>query len=185
MRQERNPVTAPLHTGRDQYRLMIKWSSGQGQKYLSTPIPYCVRGKGMIAKVQLKVGKVNKWKNSRCPNWIRVEYFPGFTSLQILQEIQNNLHERNIKPEEFTGRIVFMSMFNDIDWTRQGNDGICFSNPEEVKEYAKIPRHTVMQCSRVSVLWVVEFWKRRMPGDTKHFNSDASNTELLFRIILQ
>ena len=30
-----------------------------------------------------------------------------------------------------------MSMFNDIDWTRKGNDGICISNAEKVKEYAK------------------------------------------------
>ena len=28
-------------------------------------------------------------------------------------------------------------MFKDIDWTRIGNDGICTSNSEEVKEYAK------------------------------------------------
>ena len=28
-------------------------------------------------------------------------------------------------------------MFNDIDWTRKGNDGICISNSEKVKEHAK------------------------------------------------
>ena len=37
--------------------------------------------------------------------------FPGFTSLQILQEIHDNLQKRNIEPEEFTDRIIFMSMF--------------------------------------------------------------------------
>ena len=35
-------------------------------------------------------------------------------SLQILQEIQNNLQKRNVEPEEFTDRIILMSMFNDV-----------------------------------------------------------------------
>ena len=39
--------------------------------------------------------------------------------------------------KNFTDRVIFMSMFNDIDWTRTGNDGICISNSEKVKEYAK------------------------------------------------
>ena len=52
--------------------------------------------------------------------------FPGFTSLQILQEIQDDLQKRNSEPEKFTDRIIFMSMFNDIDWTRKGNEIILF-----------------------------------------------------------
>ena len=41
----------------------------------------------------------------------------------------------------------------------------------------------VIQCSRVSVLWVVASWTKNTQRDTIHFNADASNTELLFRII--
>ena len=55
---------------------------------------------------------------------------PGLSSLQILQKIQDDLQERNIELE-FTDRIIFMSIFNDIDWTRKGNDGICISNSEK------------------------------------------------------
>ena len=44
---------------------------------------------------------------------------------------------KNIKPEEFTDRVIFMSMFNDIDWSRRGNDEISISNAEKVKYYAK------------------------------------------------
>ena len=51
--------------------------------------------------------------------------FQGFSSLQILQKIRDDLQERNIEPEKFTDRIIFMPMFKDIDWTRKGNDGIC------------------------------------------------------------
>ena len=47
--------------------------------------------------------------------FVELEKFPGFTSLQILQEIQRDLAGKNIQPEEFKDRIIFMSMFNDID----------------------------------------------------------------------
>ena len=42
----------------------------------------------------------------------------------------------NIKPEEFKDRIIFMSMFNDIDWSKRKNDEDCISNAEKVKECA-------------------------------------------------
>ena len=29
-----------------------------------------------------------------------------------------------------------LSVFNDTDWSKKGNDGICFSNAEKVKNYA-------------------------------------------------
>ena len=63
--------------------------------------------------------------------------FSGFTSLQILQETHNDLEKRNIEPEKFTDRIIFMSMFNDNNWTINGNEEICISNSEKVKMYAK------------------------------------------------
>ena len=34
-------------------------------------------------------------------------------------------------------RIIFMSMFNDIDWTRRGNSEECISSSEQVKNYAE------------------------------------------------
>ena len=40
----------------------------------------------------------------------------GLTSLEILQKIEKNLQDQNIEPEHFQGRIVFMSMFDDIAW---------------------------------------------------------------------
>ena len=58
----------------------------------------------------------NRWRT----NWIRVENFPGRTSLQLLQKIQEYLNVRKRKPEQFEGIILFMSMFNDIVWTKKG-----------------------------------------------------------------
>ena len=45
--------------------------------------------------------------------------FPGLTSLEILQKIQKDLQDRNIEPEKFEDRIIFMSMFKDIEWTKR------------------------------------------------------------------
>ena len=115
-----------------------------------------------------------------------------------------------------------MSMFNDIDWTRKGNVGICFSNSEKVKEFAngfsqghspffgpgdEKKWYGTLLCAsegmwNSTAIQMVERFKdtghpvfkstsalsrgilkRKNNNDTLHFNADASNTELLFRII--
>ena len=40
-------------------------------------------------------------------------------------------------PENFTGRIIFMSMFNDISWRSRDNEKECESNAQLVSLYAK------------------------------------------------
>ena len=42
--------------------------------------------------------------------------FPGFTTLQLCNKVQVFLSKMSEKPEYFTGRIIFMSNFNDISW---------------------------------------------------------------------
>ena len=49
--------------------------------------------------------------------------------MEILQKIQKDLH-RNTEPENFEGRIILMSMFNDIEWTKRGNSENCILNSE-------------------------------------------------------
>ena len=39
--------------------------------------------------------------------------FPGFTTLQLCDKINDLLSDLGQKPETFTGRILLMSMFND------------------------------------------------------------------------
>ena len=60
--------------------------------------------------------------------------FPGFSSLSILREIQRDLERENIQAEDFKDRIIFMSMFNDIEW--KTNDENCISNAEKINTYA-------------------------------------------------
>ena len=44
---------------------------------------------------------------------------PGASALDIKQLVQTHLNGRN--PESFEDRIIFMPMFNDIEWTKKGN----------------------------------------------------------------
>ena len=63
--------------------------------------------------------------------------FPGFTSLQLCDRISNLLSSLGQSPETFTGRILFMSMFNDISCDGKDNKEQCLKNAEFVKTFAK------------------------------------------------
>ena len=56
--------------------------------------------------------------------------------LELLHEIQRKMAENRIRPKVFKDRIIFMSMYNDIDWTTDGHLEKCVSNFIEVKTYA-------------------------------------------------
>ena len=51
--------------------------------------------------------------------------FQGFTILQLSNEIQELLSRLSVEPENFAGRIICMSMFNDISWRSQDNAQEC------------------------------------------------------------
>ena len=73
-------------------------------------------------------------------NWWRtdrVNISPGLTSLEILQKSLEDLQDRNIEPEKFKDRIISMSMFNDIGWTKRGNSENVFQIQKKLKKYAK------------------------------------------------
>ena len=63
--------------------------------------------------------------------------FPGFNTLQLSQEVQELLLRLNETPENFTGRIIFMSMFNDISWGSRDNKIECESNSQLVSLFAR------------------------------------------------
>ena len=63
--------------------------------------------------------------------------FPGFTTLQLSQEDQESLLRLSETQENFTGRIIFMSMFNDISWGSKDNKKECESNAQLVFLCAK------------------------------------------------
>ena len=66
-----------------------------------------------------------EWKN-----------FLGFTTVGILNQIQQMMGELQREPENFTGRIIFISMFIDIVWDAKGNE-FSENNSKTIKKYAE------------------------------------------------
>ena len=66
--------------------------------------------------------------------------FPGFTTLQLCGKINDQLSRLGRlgeTPETFTGKILFMSMFNDISCDGKGNEEECVANVKVVSILAK------------------------------------------------
>ena len=57
--------------------------------------------------------------------------FPGFNTLQLSEEIKSLLLRLGETPENFTGRIIFMSMFHDISCGSRDNEKECESSDLE------------------------------------------------------
>ena len=56
--------------------------------------------------------------------------------LQTLVEIQNMMAEIKCELEQFPGRTIFMSMYNDIAWREKRNEESCIAKSQTVAEYA-------------------------------------------------
>ena len=63
--------------------------------------------------------------------------FPGFSTLQLSHKVQDLLLRLGETPENFTGRIFFMSMCNDISWGSKDNKKKFESNAQLVPLFAK------------------------------------------------
>ena len=59
--------------------------------------------------------------------------FPGFTTLQLYGKVTDLMSDLGQTP----GRILFVSMFNDISCDRKGNKEECLANAKVVSIYAK------------------------------------------------
>ena len=62
--------------------------------------------------------------------------FPGSTTLQLVKEVQKVMNKMS-DPDQFQGRVVFMSMFNDIVWGIKDNEQECLANVTLVSVFAK------------------------------------------------
>ena len=51
---------------------------------------------------------------------------PGCTTLHLVQEVQQFMNKM-CEPEQFQGRIIFMSMFNNITWESKDNETECIA----------------------------------------------------------
>ena len=75
-------------------------------------------------------------------NWwwadgIWVEYFPRIHHIAALQQSPKSFMSKTSDPLEFKGRIIFMSMFNDISWWCEDNERECSANADLVSKNAR------------------------------------------------
>ena len=63
--------------------------------------------------------------------------FPGFNTLQLNEEVKSLLYRLGETPEKFTGRILFMSMFNDISCGTKDNTTECLANAKLVSLHVR------------------------------------------------
>ena len=63
--------------------------------------------------------------------------FPGFNTLQFSDEVKKLLYRLGETPEHFTGKILFMSMFNDNSCGTKDNEKECLASARLVSLYAR------------------------------------------------
>ena len=73
----------------------------------------------------------------REPTRFEWNIFPGFTTLQFCDKVKSLLSRLGKTPENFTGRILFMSMSNDISCGTKDNEEECLANARLVSLYAR------------------------------------------------
>ena len=60
-----------------------------------------------------------------------MENIPRIHNIGLLEQIQEFMNEQQCDAEHFKGRIIFMSIFNDIIWDAKGNDESCVNNSKK------------------------------------------------------
>ena len=71
------------------------------------------------------------------PTEFEWKIFPGFTTLGLLEKIQDLMKDVKCELEHFNDRIIFMSMYNDVAWWEKGNTETCEYNSKKIADYAR------------------------------------------------
>ena len=71
------------------------------------------------------------------PTEFEWKIFPGFDTLQLCDKVRSLLSKLGETPENFTGRILFLSMFNNISCGTRDNEQECLANARLVSLYAR------------------------------------------------
>ena len=104
--------------------------------------------------------------------------FPGITTLGILEKIQTLMTDFQCEPEQFKDRIIFMSMYSDIEWKATGNKEQCEYNSQTVADYARrFPRgrRTFLEPGSEKMVRDL-FWQTRRILGSNCRNEDAPTT---------
>ena len=101
-----------------------------------------------VSSIERGVGDRLRWfeNSERCRevDWIDGEpvkfervIYPGFTLWQILLRIGKLVAELDCAPEQFQGKIIFMSIYNGIVLGDPNNEKVCVANSALVAAYAQ------------------------------------------------
>ena len=71
------------------------------------------------------------------PTEFEWDIFPGFHTLQLSDKVKSLLCRLRETPENFTGGILFMSIFSDISCGTKDNEKECLANARLVSLYAR------------------------------------------------
>ena len=78
------------------------------------------------------------WTQLMVSQWNSSGKFPRIHHIAaLLHKVQEFLSNMSVEPEDFTGRMIFMSMFNCISWGSKNNAKECESNANLVSLCAK------------------------------------------------
>ena len=105
------------------------------ERWARTPFE---KGLGVQVDVVQKFITIQNFGHKMVSQWkFEWNIFPGFTTLQHCYKVQEFMSKMSAEPEDFTGRIIFMSMFNDISWRSKDNEQECELSSKLVSIYAR------------------------------------------------
>ena len=100
-----NPSHAQVYVFSDSVLCLAKWTRTHSQTLHGRKD---WRGSKVHQNTEL-------WTQSMENRWNSSGIFPGSTTLELVREVHKFMNKLG-DPEQFQGRIIFMSMFNDIIW---------------------------------------------------------------------
>ena len=101
-------------------------------RFSKPPIERCMGTKIGMVNIFFKITET--LTESTASQW---NNFPGFNTLQLSEEVKRLLLKLDETPENFVGRILFMSMFNNFSCGSKDNEKECLANAKLVSLYAR------------------------------------------------
>ena len=96
--------------------------------------------------------------------------FPGFTTMQLCNKVKEFMSKMSDQPEEFKGRIIFMSLFKTMNskmsYARRFSPGrrSYLGLGSEKKWYSICDSKPEGDCDRVAELMIIKIWGKRTPS---------------------
>ena len=112
--QEVSKIGWSIHHWQRTTLLLTKQSSYRQQKCMYSPI--LTHGKIRLSGLQVLLS-IESWIDSTESRWSSIEQFSQDSlHCRFSPNIHNMMTEMQCEPEQFPGRIIFMSMLNDVVW---------------------------------------------------------------------